>query len=84
MTNEEKEVQQFLKNEEKLWDLAAITAAPTILHAILEYRYEKKSTNMTEESIVNRAVRRAYDLADALIAERKRRFLKDPKEKPNA
>ena len=56
--------EQFLKNQEKLWDLAAITAAPTI--------YQMGTT-------FEKSAYLAYDLADALMTERRMRFLREVK-----
>lgn len=63
MSLSEEETRQFLKNEERLWDLAAITAASSIC-AI--------QPDMTLEEVSEQS----YDLADALMAERRRRFSK--------
>lgn len=67
MTKEEA-LAQFLKNEEKLWDLAALTAAPTMYQFIREIPSGSKLDDMEW------ACSDAYDLADALMKERRRRL----------
>lgn len=59
----EEERRQILKNEEKLWDLAAITIAPTLIGNLYFNEHTDKSI-----------AKAAYDLADALILERRRRL----------
>lgn len=59
----EDEKRQFLKNEEKLWDMAAITAAPTL-------------AGLTPAADLELIAVEAYDLADALMAERRKRLQK--------
>jgi len=73
MSKEEEKLlyEQFLKNQEKLWDLAAITAAPTLLQL-----YEGKDV---PEDVFKLVANEAYELAEALMAERRMRFLKEIK-----
>jgi len=68
MSITEEEKQRFLKNEEKLWDLAALTSAPTALQIIAV-----KNVIFTYEQVAAAS----YDLADALMAERRKRLTKD-------
>lgn len=68
LTEEEKK--QFAKNEEKLWDMAAITAAPTL------YQMACNSIISTEEAkdVMPSIATISYALADALILERRKRL----------
>ena len=69
ITKEEK--QQFLKNEEKLWDLAAITAASSIYQTLAG----PSPHQLVSLDIVASV---SYDIADALMIERRKR-LKEPR-----
>lgn len=76
MTNEEAEaLKQLLKNEERLWDLAALTIAPTIYH-VFKDRLPLDRSGLDFVSI------EAYDLADALMAERRKRLAEPVKVPP--
>lgn len=66
----EDEKKQILKNEERLWDMAAITAAPTILQLFMTI---PKFGTLTQ-AMIDRSAEEAFDLADALIKERRRRL----------
>lgn len=65
LTEEEKK--QFAKNEEKLWDMAAITAAPTIY----QYLAGPSPHRLISIEIVADL---SYDIADALMLERRKRL----------
>lgn len=68
MTNDDEksniaqEIKRFKQNEERLWDLAAMTAAPTIMQL-----FAKKLT-------LDQVAKLSYDLADSLMKERKNRL----------
>jgi hypothetical protein len=57
----EEEKRAFARNEEKLWDMAALTVAPTILQ-------------LNEDELSCDIARLSYDVADALILERRKRL----------
>lgn len=66
----EDEKKQFLKNEERLWDLAAITAAPTLLQLFVTI----PKYSVITQHMLDRASEEAYALADALMKERRIRL----------
>jgi hypothetical protein len=55
----EDEKRQFLRNEEKLWDMAALTISSSLANHLVDH---------------SKIVKEAYDLADALMAERRKRL----------
>jgi hypothetical protein len=61
------EQKQFLKNEEKLWDLAAITIASSLVNHYGDY---------------DLIAVKAYTLAEHLMAERRRRLAEPVKAPP--
>lgn len=63
----EDEKKQFLKNEERLWDLAALTISPTIYQCL-------KDRLPLDKSGLDFVAIESYDLADALMAERRKRL----------
>ena len=65
----EDEKKAFAHNEEKLWDLAAITAAPTLFQWFIGLDIE----DMNDFNVTT-VTRISYDLADALILERRKRL----------
>lgn len=68
----EEEKKQILKNEERLWDLAALTTAPTIYNLL-------KDSMPLDFSALEFVSKEAYDLADALILERRKRLTQEIK-----
>lgn len=72
MVATEEELKKLATNEERLWDMAAITAAPTLLGFFIDL----SGTVPVQQSQIDKAAEEAYELADALLAERRRRFLK--------
>jgi len=67
----EDEIRKFIQNEEKLWDMAALTAAPTLFVYHAENGFEGLKGKDTPGELV---ARESYNLADALIKERKKRL----------
>ena len=66
----EEEKRAFAKKEEKFWDLAALTSISNIYLAIW-------ADEGSREGKYKYAAKEAYDLADALMIERRKR-LKEP------
>lgn len=61
------EQKQILKNEERLWDMAAITIAPTLIG------------NLYFNAIRHDEIAKiSFDMADALILERRKRLKETP------
>lgn len=66
MTEAEEAAKQFLKNEERLWDMAAMTICSSLVNSQpFHFQFEKEI--IAEIS---------YNLADVLMAERRKRLSK--------
>ncbi len=76
MANED-EIKQFLKNEEKLWDMAALTIAPTVYQLLQHPTSLFNCPGLAEDVAIE-----SYRLADALMAERRKRLAEPAKAPP--
>lgn len=71
MVLSELEKRQIEKNEERLWDLAALTAAPSLFQSLMQ---ADNSEVLGGQSVGAWVAKQSYDLADALIRERRKRL----------
>lgn len=73
----EEERKQILKNEERIWDMAAMTIAPTIYQGEVQ-KMDQLGFDLDFSLFYKFAAQEAYNLADALILERRKRLKETP------